>query len=182
MKKILISLIVVAVVTGLSAQDTDSLLLVKFEMLKKELVVLKKNNKTLQARIYTLKNSHARDIQEIKETLEASEKSLQQIEQKIEGLTGEIQQAEASSMEGISTLGAWTKKMIMILTIAVAVLFLVLLVLVITNRRRIEGDYRKLEAKVDNTKEAIDLEIKDVLKRHEEDIVALKAGADKNKK
>ena len=56
------------------------------------------------------------------------------------------------------------------------------LILIITNRKRLNRDYEKLEAKVDNTKHAIDLEIKNLLQRHEEDMTALKAAVEKGKK
>ena len=52
---------------------------------------------------------------------------------------------------------------------------MILLVLIITNRGSIKRANLKLEAKVDNNKEAIDLKFKEVLKKHEEDLAALKA-------
>jgi glucose uptake protein GlcU len=90
--------------------------------------------------------------------------------------------SEEKALQSVTILGEWTKKMLMILFIIAFVLILVLLVLVVTNRRRIAADYKKLVARVDNTKEAIDLEIKEVLTRHETDITALKDVLEKGKK
>ncbi len=43
------------------------------------------------------------------------------------------------------------------------------MILSIVNRRRINQDYLKLEAKVDNTREGLEREVKEVLKVHEND-------------
>ncbi|MCK4745892.1 MAG: hypothetical protein KAT15_02605 [Bacteroidales bacterium] len=182
MKRIVLSLLIIVLTLSLSAQDTDSLLLEKVNMLKKELTVIKKKNKSLQAQIYKLQKMHAKDLEESEKKFATAEEVHQKYELMLTELDQAIKDSEENTLESMTVLGEWTKKMIMILTIVAAILFLVLLILVITNRRRIEGDYKKLEAKVDNTKEAIDLEIKDMLKRHAEDITALKAVVEKGKK
>lgn len=182
MKKIVLSLLILVFTLSLSAQQTDSVLLEKVNMLKKELTLLKKKNKSLQSQIYKMKKAHANDMEEAEKKFAAADDGIRKSELMLAELNQALKDSEESSLESITILGEWTKKTIMIIAIVAVLLFLLLLLLIITNRRRIEGDYVKLEAKVDNAREAIDLEIKDVLKRYEEDITALKAVVEKGKK
>ncbi|HEC41766.1 MAG TPA: hypothetical protein ENI20_02935 [Bacteroides sp.] len=182
MKRIVLSLLILVFTVGLFAQDTDSLLLEKVNMLKSELTIIKKKNKSLQAQIYKLQKTHANDLEETEKKFVTAENTLQKYEQMLAELDQAIKDSEENTLESITVLGAWTKKMHMILAIAVALLFIVLLILVLTNRRGIKRDIVKLEEKVNNTKEAVDIEIKDMLKRYEEDIAALKVVIEKGKK
>ncbi len=182
MKKIIFSLLILVFTLSLSAQETDSLLLEKVNILKKELTLIKKKNKSLQAQIYKLQKVHAKDLEEAEKKFATSDDAMQKHEQMLAGLDQAMKDSEKSTLDSITLLGVWTKKTHMILAIAVAVLFLVLLILVITNRRRIGGEIAKLEEKVDSTTKAVDIEIKEVLKKHEEDITALKSVVEKGKK
>ena len=107
------------------------------------------------------------------EAIESTNAGLSKIEQVVEENKNQADQER-------EILGAWAKKMLMILGIVFLVLFVILLVL-ITNRGSIKRANLKLEAKVDNNKEAIDLKFKEVLKKHEEDLAALKASIAKGK-
>jgi len=182
MKRIIFSLFILLFFLGISAQESDSILLEKVDILKKELGTLQKKNKSLQYRIYKLQKAHQTDVEEVTKKLEAADEALEKNNTDISRLAEDLEASEKNAVESLTVLGEWTKKMIMIFALIALVLILVLFILVITNRRRIERDYKKLEAKVDNTKEAIDLEIKNVLMRHEGDITALKDAIEKGKK
>jgi hypothetical protein len=182
MKRTILSLLILVFTMGLFAQETDSLLLEKVNMLKSELTLIKKKNKSLQAHIYKLQKAHAKDLEETEKKFVTAENTLQKYEQMLAELDQSIKDSEENTLESVTVLGEWTKKMHMILAISVALLFIVLLILIITNRRGIKRDIVKLEDKVDNTKEAVDIEIKDMLKRYEEDIAALKVVVEKGKK
>ena len=182
MKRIVVSLLVLLFTLSLSAQETDSILLEKVDMLKKELAVLQKKNKSLQGQVYKLQKGHVKDMDDAEKRFAASDEALQKYELRIAELTQAQKTSEERSLESVTILGEWTKKMIIILAIVSLALILVLLILILTIRRRIDSDYGKLEAKVDNTREDINLEIKNVLKRLEEEISALKTVVEKGKK
>lgn len=182
MKRILVSLIVIVFTLGLSAQENDSILLERVGSLKKELGLLNKKHRSLQAKYYQLQKAHEKDLQETKSKFASADESIERNNARTGELEQSLKESEEKTLESLTVLGEWTKKMILILAIVALILFIVLLILIITNRRRIEKAYTKLEAKVDNTKEAIEIEIRDVLKRHEEDITALKSAVEKGKK
>jgi len=182
MRRIIFSLFILLFSLGISAQESDSILIEKVDILKKEFGTLKKKNKSLQYQIHKLQKAHQTDVEEVTKKFDAADEALEKSNTNIAGLTEDLKASEKNALESLTVLGEWTKKMIMVLAIIALVLILVLFVLVITNRRRIEGDYKKLEARVDSTKEAIDLEIKDVKTRHEGDIAALKDTIEKGKK
>jgi hypothetical protein len=48
--------------------------------------------------------------------------------------------------------------------------------------KRIRKDYLKLEAKVDNSKDAIEKEIRELEKKHEKDLAELRETLEKGKK
>jgi len=182
MKRLLALLVILSFVLCLSAQDNDSILLERTDMLKKEIGILKKKNKSLQAQIYKMQNAHKADMQVAKEEIAAANAEIEEANAALGGLEKELQKSEESIQEGMTMLGDWTRKVLTILGIALCVLFIVLLILVITNRGRIQKDYLKLEAKVDNTRDSLEQDLKEVLSKHEEDMAALKAEIQKGKK
>ncbi len=182
MKKIVLSLFILCIALGLSAQDNDSILIQKMETLKTEIGVLKKKQKSLQYQLNQLQKAHKSDLQQSEQRFATADQALKAADAKIAELEEALKASEANTLESITALGAWTKKVIMILGIVLLVLYIILLILVITNRNRIEKDYLKLEAKVDNTKGAVEKEIGELTKRYEEDITALKALVEKGKK
>ncbi len=182
MKRIILSLMALLLTLGISAQTNDSILIEKMDNLKKEIVLLKKKQKSLQSQVYQLQKAHKTDLQQAEEKFASTDEALEACNARITELEDALKTSKENTLESITVLGSWTKKVIMILGIILLALFIVLLILVITNRTRIEKDYMKLEAKVDNTKEAVELEVKEMTKRYEEDITALKALVEKGKK
>jgi hypothetical protein len=182
MKRIFISLIVLVFTLGLWAQENDSILLERVDVLKKELGVLNKKQRNLQYKLNLLKVAHEKDLQETESAFTVVDESIESNAAKANELDQALKDSEEKTLESLTILGEWTKKAIMILAIAALVLIIVLLILIVTNRRRIEKDYAKLEAKVDNTKEALEIEIRDMLRKHEEEISALKSAVEKGEK
>jgi hypothetical protein len=182
MKRISVSFLVIMFTLGSYAQESDSLLLLKVESLGRDLQALKKKNKQLTSRVYSLQKAHEKDQQAANEKFAAAGEARKKNSTRLDEQEAAMKASEESTDESISVLGDWTRQVLMILAIVFSVLFLILLILIITNRRRIEKEYTKLESKVDNTKESIELDIKEVLKRHEDDITALKSLVEKEKK
>jgi hypothetical protein len=182
MKKILISLLILVFTLGLSAQERDSLLLEEVEKLKKELIVLKKKNKHLHAKIHKLQKAHEKDLQEAEAKFASTDEALERNSAGLDKQAAALESSEEKTLESLTVLGEWTKKVIMILAIITLVLLILLLILVISNRQATRKGLQELEAKVDSTKDAIEREIKDVLTRHEEDIAALKTSVEKGGK
>lgn len=186
MKKIIVALIVLLITLSISAQENDSILLEEVKSLKKELGLLKKKDRSLQSQIYQQKKAFEKAFEKALKNVEQEFAARDESLGKNSARTSELEQVLKVSEEKARTdrteMAEWTKKMMMILVMVALLFFIVLLILVITNRRRIEKDYLKLEAKVENTREAIDMEIKNILKKHEEDITALKDTAAKGKK
>ena len=182
MKKIIVALIVLLITLSMSAQENDSILLEEVKSLKKELGLLKKKDRSLQSQIYQHKKAFEKAVKDVEQEFAARDESLGKNSARTSELEQALKVSEEKAQSSRTEMAEWTKKMMMILVIVALLLFIVLLILVITNRRRIEKDYLKLEAKVENTREAIDMEIKNILKKHEEDITALKDTAAKGKK
>lgn len=182
MKRIVLSFLALIFTLSLTAQLNDTILLEQVESLKKELSSVKKKHNSLQSRVYQLQKAHEKDLGEASSRISSLEKELQSSNNRISEQQEALKVSEENTAEGLKILGEWTKKVILIVGIVALVLFIILLILIITNRRKIEDKYTKLEAKVDNTKDAIELELKEVLKKHEDDITALKALVQKDKK
>ena len=182
MKRLLALLVILSFALGISAQDNDSILLERTDVLKQEIGILKRKSKSLQAQIYKMQNAHKTDMQLAKDEIAAANAEIEKTNANLGGLEKALQESEESALEGLAVLGDWTKKVLSILGIVLCVLFIVLLIMVITNRSRIQKDYLKLEAKVDNAREAVEKDLKEALRKHEEDMLALKAQIEKGKK
>jgi hypothetical protein len=182
MKKITVSLFILVFTLGLCAQQTDSILLERVDKLKKEVSLLKNKNRSLQSQVYSLKKAHAEDAGKVEEKFTATDEALQKGDARDDDLEKSIQASEDKSLESITMLGDWTKKVVVILAVVLVVLFLVLLILAITGRSRTGKEMKKLEAKVDKAKESIDLEVKEAIKKLEDQISALKEEIEKGKK
>ncbi|MFC2115321.1 hypothetical protein ACFLTU_02535 [Bacteroidota bacterium] len=159
----------------------DSIFLEEVSSLKKELGLLKKKDKSLQSKIYQLQKAQQKNLAEAEEAFAATDETMEKNSIRTSGLEEALKVSEEKAQENRNEIAAWAKKMFMILTIFIIVLFIVLLIFAITNRMRLEKGYKKLEAKVENTKEAFDIEINKVLKKHEEDIAKLKKSTGKDK-
>jgi len=181
MKRLLSLRVILSFAFTLFAQENDSILLARTDMLKKEIGMLKKKNRSLQAQIYKMQNAHKADIQGLKDEIAAANAEIEETMTATGGLEVALQESEESTLEGLTVLGDWSKKVITILAIVLCVLFIILLILVISNRSRIQKDFLKLEAKVDNTKESVEQDLKEAMKKHEEDMLALKAQIEKGK-
>ena len=168
--------------SGLAAQETDSVMLEKVMKLKTEVSKLKSGQKKLSSRITASNKKTDAALDETVEKISGNKDAIGEVDAGLSALEAAVETNRMEGAEERTALGGWAKKMLMILGIISLVLILVLLVLIITNRSRISKDYLKLDAKVDNTRNAIEVEIRDVLKKHEEDIAALKAAIDKAKK
>jgi septal ring factor EnvC (AmiA/AmiB activator) len=185
MKRYLAVLLILSFALCMSAQDNDSILLERTDMLKKEIGKLKKTSKSLQGQIYRLQKAQKAqnaDLQGVKDEISAVTAEMEELNTAVGELEKALQESEESAVEGLAMLGDWTKKMFIILAIIACILIIILFIMVVTNRSRIQKDYLKLEAKVDNTREAVEKDVREALKKHEEDMVALKAHIDKSKK
>ncbi len=182
MKRLFSLVLILSFALGVSAQDNDSILLERTDMLKKEIGILKKKNKSLQAQIFKMQKAHKADMLVTKDEFAAANAEIEETNAALVGLKQALLESEESTLEGLAVMGDWTKKVFTILGIALCVLFIVLLILVISNRSRIRNDYLKLEAKVDNARESVEQDLKEVLRKHEEDMLALKAEIENGKK
>jgi lipopolysaccharide export LptBFGC system permease protein LptF len=182
MKRILIASIILAMALSASAGENDSILLQRVDVLKKEVGALKKQNQNLQARVSQLQKSHQKDLDETHKKQASTDEAIGTINATTTDLEQSIKESGERAMDSVTILGKWTRKMLTVLAVIAVVLFAILLILVLANRKRILGDYTKLEAKVDNTRESVEKQIRDVLKQHEEDIRDLKTLVEKGKK
>lgn len=182
MKRILVPLFILLFALSLSAQENDSILLEEVKSLKKELGLQKKKTKSLQSKIYKLQKSLEKAIKEREQAFAATDEAMEKNSARTSGLEQALKVSEEQALDSRTTMAEWTKKMMMILAVVALLLFIVLLVLGLTNRKRIDKNYQKLEVKVDNTKEALGLEIRNAMNKHEEDHKALKAEIEKGKK
>lgn len=182
MKKFSITLVILSFTLCMSAQDSDSILLERTDMLKKEISSLNKKNNSLQAQINKIQKAHAADMQGAKDEIAAANGAIKENSAAVAGLEKAVQESEDSAVEGLAVLGDWTKKILTVLAILLCALFIILLILVITNRNRIRNEYLKLESRVDNVMESVEVELKNALKKQHEDMAALKAEIQKGKK
>ncbi len=166
----------------LSAQDNDSILLERTDMLKKEIGILKKNTRSLQVQINKIQKAHKADMQDTEAAVASLNAGIEETRKAIAELEKAVQKSEESSLEGLAVLGDWTKKMITVLAIVLCILFILLLIMVITSRSRLRKDFLKLEARVENVKESMEVKLNEALKKHEEDMLALTAQIEKGKK
>ena len=72
--------------------------------------------------------------------------------------------------------------MLLILLLITGVLFIILLILSLRTRKQIENEFLKLEEKVDQVKETHVREMKELLRKHEEDIAFIKSSPGKTGK
>jgi len=160
--------------TGLA----DSVMIEKVADLEKQVSKLKNSSWSLQKKL----NQHEEQLNSLKEGIEQGKLSTEQANQAIEQLKSDLASHQAGTEERFASNEDRVKKMFLWMIIILGALFLVVLILSIVNRRRINEDYLKLEAKVDNTREAIELEVKEVLKNHEKDMEEIKAAIEELKK
>jgi Na+-transporting methylmalonyl-CoA/oxaloacetate decarboxylase gamma subunit len=182
MKTLMSFVVILVFCTGLAAQETDSVMLEKVMKLKTEVSKLKAGQKKLNAKVWASSKETDAALEETAEKITGNKEAIDQLKADLSGLEKTVGANRQEAGEERTALGDWAKKMLMILGVIFLVLILVLLVLIITNRSRINKDYLKLEAKVDNTRDSIEVEIRDVLKKHEDDLASLKAAIDKAKK
>jgi len=182
MKKAMLILFLGLFSFALSAQTTDSLLVKEVEQMKKEISNLKKANSSLKAQISKLKTAFKEDVDEISGNLDDANNKVSANEAQINAVSGDLSNQIGEVKTTSDDLGQWSKKMFMILFVVFGVLFLVLLVFTILNRSRINKNYLKLDAKVDNVSEKFALELKELETKHNEDLDALKKELQEKKK
>lgn len=114
----------------------------------------------------------------------------------LEGLSRELAQANVAidSLEDktgnmsdnlnqrINKQGEWNRTMFLWTFIIAVALLLVVLIVALTGRARSRKEIRALEARVDNAKEEVEVEVKQVLRQHQADMEALKKSLDDLKK
>jgi len=174
MKKIFLPLLSGLFCLAVSAQTTDSTLIKEVEFMKKEITELKRSGYNHNAMISKLKKTHQEDLESVSAELNENAEKIAAIDSKLNELKAALDEHMSSSGERIDALEKWTKQMVLILFILLGVLFIILLVLIITNRQRIKKEFIKLEAKMDNVKENMEVELNQLMKKHEDDLTALK--------
>jgi len=162
-------------------QTTDSTLIEELKALKKEVVKLQKSSNNHNALLSKLRKTHQDDLKGVEADMNENSEKIAGIDSKQNELEVTLNEHMKSSGERIDTLSKWTKQMVMIQFILFGVLFIVLLILVITNRQKIKNEFIKLEAKVDNVKNNLDIELKQLQKKHEEDLATLKKDLEEKK-
>jgi len=124
--------------------------------------------------ISKLKKTHQEDLERVSAELNENGERIAAIDSKLNELKATLDEHMSSSGERIDALAKWTKQIVLILFILLGVLFIILLVLIIINRQRIKKEFVKLEAKVDNVKKNMEVELNQFMKKHEDDLTALK--------
>lgn len=182
MKRTFLILLIGMISLAVSAQTADSTLLKEVELLKKEVQKLQKSSYNHNALISKLKKTHQEDLQGVSGSLDENSKRITEIDSQLNELKASLDEHMSESGTRIDNLEKWTKQMAMIQFILFGVLFIILLVMIIVNRQRITKLFTKLETKVDNIKESMDVEFNQLQKKHEEDMAALKKNLEEKKK
>lgn len=182
MKRTFLILLIGTISLAVSAQTADSTLLKEVELLKKEVQKLQKSSYNHNALISKLKKTHQEDLQGVSGSLDENSKRITEIDSQLNELKASLDEHMSESGTRIDNLEKWTKQMAMIQFILFGVLFIILLVMIIVNRQRITKLFTKLETKVDNIKESMDVEFNQLQKKHEEDMAALKKNLEEKKK
>ena len=167
---------------SITAQERDSILVQDVEKLKKNVNSLKTSQKKLNSKLVSASKKQSTALEETSSAVAQNQKDIEEANARTSELGQRMDQKLAEANDSRTSLADWTRQMITILALVFLALLIVLLVLIITNRSRTSKAFRKLEAKLDNTKETLETEIRDVLSRHEEDLAALRSDIDKNKK
>lgn len=164
------------------AQQADTILIKEVKALRTDITKLQKSTKSLSSQLSTLKKAHQEDLKSISGDLDEKSEKIAAIDSRLNELKASLDEHMNASGTKLDNLEKWTKQMAMIQFILFGVLFLILLVLIIVNRQKINKSFINLESKVDNMKESLNLEINQLLNKHEEDIKALKKDLESKKK
>ncbi|KPL12371.1 MAG: hypothetical protein AMS26_18190 [Bacteroides sp. SM23_62] len=182
MKRIIPFLLLFFFCTGLAAGQIDSTLYEELDKVKKEIMDLNAKVKRLNAADYMIQKDQKSALEELDTQLSGLKGAIDQAGQKTASLDQSLSAHQQDSSDRIDNMEAWSKQMMTILGMVSLLLFILLIILVFTNRKRIRKDYLKLEAKVDNTKDAIEKEIRELEKKHEKDLAELRETLEKGKK
>ena len=178
MKRIITVLISLVVCLAVSAQVPDTLLVKQVKHLEKQAQKLQNSNWSLQKKVKQLEENT--DL--IKKELEQGRASFEKAGQELEAVKTSLSQHQADSDTRFTSLEKWSKSTMLWLIIILGALVVVLLVLCLVNRNKMHAGMMKLEAKVDNTRDALELEIKEVKKIHDTDLEGIKKAIDELKK
>ncbi len=181
MKIIASLLIALCFCLGAGAQESDSVILDAVRNLENEISSLKTGQRRLSSQLVSSSRDQAAALEETNAAVTENRQAIGETEAKVSALEQVVERNKGQADEEREILAGWTRQMLIILAAVFVVLLVILLILIIINRGRIKKDYLKLEAKVDNTRDALELEIKNVMKKHEDDIAALTASGKKPK-
>jgi len=182
MKKIFLLLLSGLFCLAVSAQTTDSTLIKEIEFIKKEITELKRSGYNHNAMISKLKKTHQEDMESVSAKLNENSEKNAAADSRLNELKAALDEHMNSSGARIDALEKWTKQMVLIQFILLGILFIILLILIITNRQRIKKEFIKLETKVDNVKESMEVELNQLMKKHEDDLTAIKKDLEDKKK
>jgi peptidoglycan hydrolase CwlO-like protein len=178
MKRIITVLISMVVCLAVSAQVPDTLLVKQVKSLEKQAKKLQNSNWSLQKKVKQLEENT--DL--IKKEMEQGRASFEKAGQELEAVKTSLSQHQTDSDTRFASLEKWSKSTMLWLIIILGVLAIALLVLYLVSRSKMNTGMTKLEAKVDNMRDALELEIKEVKKTHDTDLEGIKKAVDELKK
>jgi hypothetical protein len=149
--------------------------------LRTDVSTLKTAQKRLNSRVVTTSKKTDATLEEIMARVAENQGAIEESNAGISKLEQVVEENKRNADEERETLAGWAKQMLMILGIVLLILIVILLVLILMNKSRSSREHLKLEAKVDNNKQAIESEIRDALKKQDEEIAALKESVSKGK-
>ncbi len=182
MKRIIPLLLLFFFCAGLTAQQIDSTLYQEIDKVKKEIVNLQAKVKRLNAADYMIQKDQQSALEELNDQLAELKNAIDQSNQKTADLEQSLSAHQQDSTTRIDSMEAWFRQMMTIVGLVSLLLFILLIILVLSNRKRIRKEYQKLEAKVDNAKDAMEKKIGELEKKHEKDLADLKVALEKGKK
>lgn len=182
MKRIFLILFIGMISVAVSAQTADSILIEEVNALKKELQKLQKSSYNHNALISKLKKTHQEDLKGVSESLDENAEKIAVVDSQLTELKVSLEEHMNVSGTRLDNLENWTKQMAMIQFILLGVLFIILLIMIIMNRSKITKMFTKLEATVDRLKESMNVELRQLQKKHEEDMATLKKNLEEKKK
>ena len=163
---------------NLSAQETDSALLEEVVKLRIEVAKLESGQRKLNSKIVTSSREHDVELEELRAEIAKNRHSLEEVKTRISELKQVVGDNKTRADEKLESVEGQLKRLLGILGIVLIILIVILFLLVISNRSRIGRRYLALEAKTDNDKKSFESEIRNVQKKHDEDLESLRSAID----
>ena len=114
--------------------------------------------------------------------MEQGKASFEMAGRELDSVKADLTQHMTDADARFASLEKCTKSTLLWMIIIVVLLLVLMLILVLSNRKNLGAGMKKMEAKADNMRQALELEVKELKKTHDSDLEEIRKGMEDLKK